>query len=184
MHETKSNESTHETQTNNDQKLFEFNQPQSHFDMPTGLQSQITPLNRLSEQEEEDDDGDYDDDIEEGCEDDVMENVSKNPTSSNFTCYSGRADSKLNAYSSATDTTITRTDSLRRRNVATNAKNAKSKCVQFMPSHNVNDVNDVNDNSLRPNIYSSSEMNMHSRPLKKIVFNGTFPIDDPYSSRF
>lgn len=169
--------------------------------MSTGLQSQITSLNRLSEQEEEDDDvdGDYDDDIEEGCEDDVMDNVSKNTASPSFACYSGMGNSKLkNAYPyRATDApSPAHCDSLRKRNVATSitdpntkAKTTKSKCVQFMPSAKFNDDNDDDDDdddhsSRHSAARLSAQLNVRSKPMKKIVFNGTFPIDDPYSSRF
>lgn len=150
--------------------------------MSTRLQSQIAPLHRLSEQEEEDDDGDYDDDdVEEGCEDDVIDNVSKKTTSSTFTCYSGPVDSKFDAYSCATDAKITQNASLRRRNVTASAgvKATRTKCVQFMPTPKLNDLSPTHSTT-----HSMEELNIHSKPLKKIVFNGTFPIDDPYSSRF
>lgn len=175
-------------QVNSDQKIYEtnLNQTQNHYDMAMGLPSQVAPLNRLSEQEEEDDDADYDDDIEEGCEDDVMDNVSKNTTSTtSFTCYSSLGNSKLkNAYPCAADATATHSDTLRRRNVgvsvngATKTKATKSKCVQFMPSTK------LNDDPSYPTARLPAKFNKHSKPLKKIVFNGTFPIDDPYSSRF
>lgn len=130
----------------------------------------------MSEQEEDDDDGEYDDDIEEGCEDDVVDNVSKNTTSTTYTCYSGGlGDSKLRAYSCATDDAATCTNSLRKRNIVKSASTkttTKSKSVQFVTSTH------------SPKKYTSAELNVHSKPLKKIVFNGTFPIDDPYSSRF
>lgn len=131
----------------------------------------MSPLNRLSEQEEDDDECDYDDDIEEGCEDDVMDNVSKNTTSI-YTCYSGLGDSKLRAFSCATDDSTTCSQSLRKRNIVKSAstKTTKSKCVQFVTSSH--------------STKHSPALNVHSKPLKKIVFNGTFPIDDPYSSRF
>lgn len=152
--------------------------------MPPSLQSQITPLNRLSEQEEEDDDGDgdYDDDVEEGCEDDVVDNVSKHATSSTFSCNSAPGDSKVNSYSFANDRTTIPTDSLRKRiNAASSkTKTTKSKCVQFMPSPK----RTIYESSSHSTIYSTAELNAPSKPLKKIIFNGTFPIDDPYSSRF
>lgn len=80
----------------------------------------------------------------------------------------------------------------------------KVKSVQFMPSpkyenYDQDDVDedddedgndDDNDNSSddddrrnRPRHFITRS-NHRSNPLKKIVFNGTFPIDDPYSSRF
>lgn len=132
-------------------------------------------------QEEEDEDADYDDDIEEGCEEDVLDNVSKNAASSTFTCYSGPGDSKHRAYSCATDATTIPSDSLRRRHNAASSKmktTTKTKCVQFMPTPN------LIDDSSHSTIYSPAELNAYSEPLKKIIFNGTFPIDDPYSSRF
>lgn len=149
--------------------------------MPTSLHSHIAPLNRLSEQEEEEDDGDDDDDdVEDGCENDVMDNVSKNSTSSNIPCYSGLGDSKLNAYSCAADVKTTHSHSLRKRNNTASAstKSARSKCVQFVPSTK------SSDQSSHSTMHSPAELNVHSKPLKKIIFNGTFPIDDPYSSRF
>lgn len=143
---------------------------QSHFGPTAELQSPNDILSRLSEQEEDDDDGADDDDEEE-----VVDNVSKNTLSSTFTCYSGRGDS--NVSSRATDST--RASSLRKRNVATSAtpvrKANKSKCVHFMPSPKQTSAH-------QPVIHSPAEFN--SRPLKRIVFNGTYPIDDPYSSRF
>lgn len=166
--------------------MYETIQTPRYFDNPTSLQSHSTPLNRLSEQEEEDDDGDYDDDdVEGGCEEDVMDNVSKKliSTSSNFACYSGLGqlgDSKHNAYSCATDVKTNYGSSLRKRNntASANTKSTKSKCVHFMPTTK------SNYKSPHRTLSSSAELNAHSKPLKKIVFNGTFPIDDPYSSRF
>lgn len=162
-------------------ELYESNQPQSHYGISTGQQPQMAPTNRLSEQEEEEEeDADYDDDIEEGCEEDLSDNVSKNTTSSTFTCYSGLGDSKLKAYSCASVASTIYGDSLRKRNIATSANNqtCKSKCVQFMPPHN------MNENSSHSTVHSSAESKVYSKHLKKIIFNGTFPIDDPYSSRF
>lgn len=161
-------------------ELYESNQFQSHYDISTGLQSQMAPTNRLCEQEEEEEDAEYDDDIEEGCEDDLSDNVSKNTTSSTFTCNSGLGDSKLKAYSCANVASTIYGDSLRKRNIATSANNqtCKSKCVQFMPQHS------INENSSHSTVHSSAELKVHSKHLKKIIFNGTFPIDDPYSSRF
>lgn len=182
----------YEKQVISDQKTYEPNQLQNHYEMATGLPpSQNAPLNRLSEQEEDDDDGDYDEDVEEGCGDDVMENVSKNTTSSSFTCYSGSGNSKLkNAYPCASDVTSTYSDSLRKRNNATSVtgskiKATKSKSVQFVPSTKLNDDNndDDDDDLLYPTTRSSAAFK-NTRSLRKIVFNGTFPIDDPYSSRF
>lgn len=169
-------------QANNERNVYESKQTQSHFDITTGLQSHHAPLNRLSEQEDEDDDGDYDDDdnVEEGYDDDLLDNVSKNTTSSTYTCYSGRGDSKINAYSCATDASSIHSDLLRKRNVASVASaKIKSKCVQFMPSpkRNVHSSHSTRTNS-------PAELNVHSKPLKKIIFNGTFEIDEPYSSRF
>lgn len=137
----------------------------------------MSTLNRLSEQEEDDDDGDYDD-IEEGCEDDLLDNVSKNKvsTSSDLKCHTGPGDSTFNVYSCTTDTiTPHMSHSLRKRTNATSAKVKpnKTKCVQFIKLPKRNDDS------------PPSESNEHnSKPLKKIIFNGTFPIDDPYSSRF
>lgn len=135
----------------------------------------------MSEQEEDDDDGDYDDDVEEGCEDDVMDNVSKNATSPSFSCNSAPGDSKVHSYSFANDTTSIRSNSLRKRiNAASSkSKTTKSKCVQFMPSPKRTSYE-----SSQSTIYSTAQLNAPSKPLKKIIFNGTFPIDDPYSSRF
>lgn len=138
-------------------------------------------MNRLSEQEEDDDDdGDYDD-IEEGCEDELLDNVSKNTatTSSEYKCHTGPGDSKFNAYSCTTDTiTPHMSHSLRKRCTASasaKVKTNKSKCVQFIRLPKRSD-----DDSPPP----SESNEHHSKPLKKIIFNGTFPIDDPYSSRF
>lgn len=147
------------------------------------MQSQIAPLNRLSEQEEEDDDGDYDDDdVEEGCDDDVIDNVSKKTVTSTFARYSGPVSSKFDAYVGGSDAKTTLSDSLRKRNVTSSGgiktiKTTRTKCVQFMPAST---LNDHPSHSAR----STDELNVHSQPLKKIIFNGTFPIDDPYSSRF
>lgn len=176
-------------QTNTERKtICKSDKPNKPYEMPTmGLRSQMAhTLNRLSEQEEEDDDGDYDDDIEEGFEDDVLDNVSKNTTttSSSFTCYSGPGDSKFNAYKCATDTTTTTTqvsDSLRKRTNAASVKvkSTKSKSVQFRASPEQRAGSPYSTN------YVPAELNVHrTKPLKKIIFNGTFPIDDPYSSRF
>lgn len=155
------------------------------------MQPQMLPtLNRLSEQEEDEDDGDGDgdgdyDDIEEGCEDDVLDNVSKNTatTSSEFKYHCGPGVLKFNAKSCLTDTiTPHASATLRKRNNATGAKVEanKSKSVQFRQLPELND-----DAPSRSTIYPSAELNEHhSKPLKKIIFNGTFPIDDPYSSRF
>lgn len=137
----------------------------------------LPPLNRLSEQEEDDDDeddGDYGD-IEEG---DDMDNVSKcaETTASEFKCHTGPGDSKFNVYSCATDTLTPHANhSLRKRSNAAIAKvkTNKSKCVKFIQLPKLNDDS------------PPAELNEHhSKPLKKIIFNGTFPIDDPYSSRF
>lgn len=67
-------------------------------------------------------------------------------------------------------------DTLRKRFTTKNieTKTTKSKCVQFMPLPEFND----DDESHHTPIHSLT------KPLKKIIFNGTFPIDDPYSSRF
>lgn len=147
-----------------------------------GTQPHSLPtLNRLSEQEEDDDDdGDYDD-IEEGCEDDLLDNVSKHTvtTSSEFKCRTGPGDSKFNAYSCTADTIPPHmSHSLRKRsNAAASAKVKanKSKCVQFIQLPKRSDDDDSPPSELDEH---------HSKPLKKIIFNGTFPIDDPYSSRF
>lgn len=134
-------------------------------------------LNRLSEQEEDDEDGDYDD-IEEGCEDELLDNVSKHTatTSSEYKCHTGPGDSKFNAFSCTADTITPHiSHSLRKRCTAASAKvkTNKSKCVKFMQLPKQSDDSPpAESNDLR------------YKPLKKIVFNGTFPIDDPYSSRF
>lgn len=142
------------------------------------MQPQISPsLHRLSELEEDEEDGD-DDDVEEGCADDVLDNVSKNSTaSSEFKCHAGAGVLKHMTYSCTTDTMP---PLRKRRNVATAAvKMNKSKCVQFTQLPN------RNDESPRSTLYSTADLSeQHSGPLKKIIFNGTFPIDDPYSSRF
>lgn len=167
------------SQTKSNRTMYEVKSSQSISETTSmELQPQLPVLNRLSEQEEydeddDDDEGDYDDNIEEGCVDHVMDNVSKNTTSTTFACYpsSSLGDSKLKAYSCDTDDSATYSNPLRKRNTAksTNTKSTKPKCVHFMTSSS----------------HSSAEMNdVHSKPLKKIVFNGTFPIDVPYSSRF
>lgn len=158
------------------------------------MQQHLLPtLNRVSEQEEDDDDADDDDDDDDGggdydnhaSFDDMLDNVSRNTatTSSEFKCHSGPGDSKFNTYSYTPDTMLPHVnDSLRKRCNAANstAKTNKSKCVQFIKLPKRND-----DDSPRSTIYSPAELNEHhSKPLKKIIFNGTFPIDDPYSSRF
>lgn len=118
------------------------------------------PETALQSKTSEDDECDYDDDIEEGCEDDVLDNVSKNSTPTSFSCYpsTSLSDSKLR-----TDDSATHCNPLRKRNTvkSTKTKATKSKCVQFVTTNE-----------------------LYSKPLKKIVFNGTFPIDVPYSSRF
>lgn len=172
-------------QTKINQTIYESDEPPGYFDMSPRLQSHIAPLNRLSEQEEEDDDGDYDDDdVEEGCDDDVIDNVSKKTASSTYACYSGPVNSKFDAYLGASDAKTIPSASLRKRNVTTSdgvktIKTTRTKCVQFMPAPT---LNDHSSHSTAHN--STDELNVHSKPLKKIIFNGTFPIDDPYSSRF
>lgn len=170
------------------QTIYESKEPPGYFDISSRMQSQIAPLNRLSEQEEEDDDGDYDDDddVEEGCDDDVIDNVvnnvSKKTGTPTFTRYSGPVRTKFDAYLGDSDAKTIPSDSLRKRNVSTSGgiksiKTARTKCVQFMPAPTLND-------HPSHSTHSTDELNVHSKPLKKIIFNGTFPIDDPYSSRF
>lgn len=157
-----------------------------HIKPIAGTQPKILPtLNRLSEQEEDEDDGDYDD-IEEGCEDDLLDNVSRNTatTSSEFEYHSGRPSAmKFKSFARSNDTSNPyMRDSLRKRNTSASVKNKtsnKSKCVQFVQ------LPELSDSSPHSTVYPSAELNeRHSIPLKKIIFNGTFPIDDPYSSRF
>lgn len=150
----------------------------SHYNKAFGTQPHnLSTLKRLSEQEEDDDDGDYDD-IEEGCEDELLDNVSKNTatTSSEYKCHTGPGDPKFNAYSCTTDTiTPHKSHTLRKRCNAASAKAKmnKSKCVKFIQLPKLCDDS--------PPAESNDH---HSKSLKKIIFNGTFPIDDPLSSRF
>lgn len=155
-------------QTKCSQNIYEANPTQSNFEISaTELQSKAT----------EDAECDYDDDIEEGCVDDLLDNVSKISTPTSFSCYPSTSvgDSKLKTYCRDTDDSTPHNNPLRKRNIvkSTNTKSTKSKCVQFLTtSHHSTE-------------YSSGESNeLYSKPLKKIIFNGTFPIDAPYSSRF
>lgn len=118
----------------------------------------------------------------------MLDNVSKNTatTPSEFMCdRPGPGDSKFNVYSCSTDDMPPLVSGLlRKRSNAASAKFKanKSKCVQFIQ---LPKLNDDDDDSASSTIYSPAELNEHhSKPLKKIIFNGTFPIDDPYSSRF
>lgn len=139
----------------------------------------LPTLNRLSEQEEDDDDEDDDDDgdYDNQTYDELLDNVSRitATTSSEFKCHTGADDSKIHTIPPPMNASLRK----RRNATSSTARAHSSKCVQFrkLPHRN--------DDSPRSTHYASAEMSEHhSKPLKKIIFNGTFPIDDPYSSRF
>lgn len=113
----------------------------------------------------EDDERNYDD-FEENCGY-VLDNVSK--TSTTFTCYpfTRLDDSKLRTHSCVIDDSATYINLLRKRIKSTNTKTSKRKNVQFVTTSQ-----------------SAKHSSGATTNLKKIVFNGTFPIDAPYSSRF
>lgn len=101
----------------------------------------------------------------------MLDNVSKNTTPTAFSYYSSMSvgKSKLRTYLCDTDDPATYSNPLRNRNTV-KFKNSKTTFVTT---------------SQHSNKLSSGEINeISSKPLKKIVFNGTYPIDVPYSSRF
>lgn len=104
-------------------------------------------------------------------------------------------DTEPNAFTTAlkaatmtmtTSTTMAiRRHSLRNRFTPQNLTNAMAlanrvKCAQFEPIPELEHCTD----SCHSSEQSLTKYNSKSKQLKKIVFNGTFPIDDPYSSRF
>lgn len=145
--------------------------------------------------EEDDEDDDDDDDDSQQLGNDVSNvNAHKSMSMSvSTTCYSDSLPYKKIASDTMTTTSSVHTapfipnDSLRRRNVKNvmHKTATKPKSVQFMPLPNISDDDDDDNNDEDSPIGLMANIsNQYSKPLKKIVFNGTFPIDDPYSSRF
>lgn len=140
--------------------------------------------------EEDDEDDDDDDDSEQDGNDVSNRSMSMSVST---TCYSDSLTYKkiglgtMKTTTSAHKTPFIPNESLRRRNVKNvmHKPATKTKCVQFMPLPNVSDDEDIDNNDEDSPIGLIANRSSHySKPLKKIVFNGTFPIDDPYSSRF
>lgn len=131
--------------------------------------------------EEDDEEGDYDDEEDLDCTDNVNNVSNKNATTLSTECYSESLTFKVASGATKTATTTISTDSLRRRNVnkreAIYKSATKPKSVQFMPLPEFDD-DEILDSANQ--VLKQSQ----AKPLKKIIFNGTFPIDDPYSSRF
>lgn len=143
--------------------------------------------------EEDDEDADDDDDSLQRGNDVSNVNAHRSMSMSvSSTCYSDSLSYKRIAPGTMTNKSAPTApyiphNSLRRRNVENKMHKmaTKSKSVQFMPLPNVSDVeNDDNNDKHSPIGLIANKSSRYSKPLKKIVFNGTFPIDDPYSSRF
>lgn len=145
------------------------------------LINQTTPPEPIEEDDEDDDDDD-------DSENDVSRSMSMSVST---TCYSDSLTNKKIGLGTMTTTSAHKTpivpnESLRRRNVKNviHKPATKTKCVQFMPLPNVSDDEDIDNNDEDSAGRIAKRSSQYSKPLKKIVFNGTFPIDDPYSSRF
>lgn len=180
-------------------KSFNLN---SHFDIAPETQSNYInhpPMHLINQNappesiEEDDEDDDDDEDSEQGGNDVSKVCAPRSMSMSvSATCYSDSLTYKKISSGTMTTTSAYATpfvpnESLRRRNVKNvmHKTATKAKCVQFMPLPNVSDHEGDDNNDEDSSIGLITKKSSHySKPLKKIVFNGTFPIDDPYSSRF
>lgn len=155
----------------------------------------------------DDGDDDDDDDLNNRIEDDIVSKNCVSPAINRSICWpikprAGQSfhkkrsdDTELNAFTTAlkaasvtmttSTTTAIRRNSLRNRFTPQNLTNAMAlakrvKCAQFEPIPEIENYTD----SCHSSEQSLTKYNSKSKQLKKIIFNGTFPIDDPYSSRF